>query len=75
MRNDYFLIIIEDKREVPTKQQQIWSIGKPNWMQFQKKSTITTRVQDQNTIEEAHSCLIKITLQAAEKTILKHSQR
>ena len=41
--------------------------------QFQKESTITTKVQNQNTIEEAHRCLVKTMLQAAEKTIPKTS--
>ena len=40
-------------------------------MQFQKESTIITKVQNQNTIEEAHSCLVKTILQAAQKTIPK----
>ena len=40
-------------------------------MQFQKESTITTKVQDQNTIDETHSCLVKIVLQATEKNIPK----
>ena len=31
------------------------------------------KVQDQNTIQEVHSCLIKTILQAAEKTIPKTS--
>ena len=42
-------------------------------MQFQKISTVTIKVLNQNTIEEAHNCLIKIILYAAEKTILKTS--
>ena len=42
-------------------------------MQFQKESKVTTKMQDQNTIEEAHSCLVKTILQAAEKTIPKNS--
>ena len=42
-------------------------------MQFQKKRKITTKVQDQNTIVEAHSCLVKTILEAAEKTIHKTS--
>ena len=42
-------------------------------MQFQKERTITTKVQDQNTIEEAYKCLNKNILQAAEKTIPKTS--
>ena len=53
------------------KQQQRWSIGKTNWTQFQKESTITTKVQNQNTIKETHSCLVKTILQAAEKTFPK----
>ena len=48
-------------------------MGRSNWMQFQKESTITIKVQDQNTIEEAHSCLVKTILQAAEKSIPKTS--
>ena len=44
-------------------------------MQFQKESKITTKVQDQNTIEEAHNYLVKTILQAAEETIPKHPQR
>ena len=42
-------------------------------MQFQKESTITTKVQDPKTIEEEHSCLVKTILQAAEKSIPKTS--
>ena len=38
-----------------------------------KKNTITINVQNQNTIKEAHSCLVKTILQAAEKTIPKTS--
>ena len=55
------------KGSVSTKQNQKWSIGRANWMQFQRKSKITSRVGNQNTIEEAHSCLINTILQAAEK--------
>ena len=47
--------------------QQRWSIEKTNW------STITTKVQNQNRIVEAHSCQVKTTQQAAEKTIPKTS--
>ena len=42
-------------------------------MKFQKESTITIKVQKQDTIEEVHSCLLKIILQAVEKTIPKTS--
>ena len=73
--SDHFSIIIEDEREVPNKQQQRWSIGRANWMQFQRESTITINEQDQNTIEEAYSCLNKIILQAAEKNISKTSSK
>ena len=44
-------------------------------MQFQKESAITAKVQNQNTIEEAHGCLVKIILQAAKKTIHKTSSK
>ena len=47
------------------KQQQRWSIGRENWMQFQKESIITTKIQKQNAIQEAHSYLVKTILQAA----------
>ena len=68
MRN----LIIRDKREIFTKQNQRWEIRKENWMQFQKESKIT-RVRDQNTIKEAYSYLVKTILQVAEKTNLKKS--
>ena len=42
-------------------------------MQFQKERTITTKLQNQNTIEESHSCLVKTILQAVERTIPKTS--
>ena len=42
--SDHFPIIIEDKREVSTKQHQRWSMGRANWMQFQKEIKITTKV-------------------------------
>ena len=42
-------------------------------MQFHEESIITTKVQNQNTIQEAQSCLVKTILQAAEKTIPKTS--
>ena len=67
MGSDHFSIIIEVEKEVVIKQQQRWSIGRADWMQFQKESTITTKMQDQNTIEEAYRCLNKTILQAAEK--------
>ena len=44
--------------------------GRANLTQFRKESTITTKVHNQNTIEETHSCLVKTILQAAEKNIL-----
>ena len=44
-------------------------------MQFQKENKITTNVQDQKTIEEAHSRLVKTILQAAEKTILRGEEK
>ena len=44
-------------------------------MYFQKEITIKLKVQDQNTIEEEHSCQIKTILQAAEKTIPKTSSK
>ena len=44
--SDHFHIIIEEEREVSMKQQQRWSIGNTNWTQFQKESTITTKVQN-----------------------------
>ena len=72
-RSEYLPIIIKDEKEVSTKQHQGWSVGSANLMQFQKESKITTKVQDQNTIEEAHSCLVKTVLQAVEKTISKTS--
>ena len=53
------------------KQRQIWSIEREKLTQFQKESKITTKVQNQTTIEEAQSCLVKTILQAAEKTIPK----
>ena len=56
------------------KQQQRLSIGRANWSQFQKDSTITTKVQNQITIEETHSCLVKTILQAAEKNILRDKE-
>ena len=71
--SDHFPIIILDDREVFTKQQQRWSIESANWMQFQRESTITTKVRDQNTIEEAYSWLNKCILQVVEKTIPKTS--
>ena len=39
-----------------------------------RKSKIITKVQNQNTIEKAQSCLAKTILQAAEITILKTSE-
>ena len=53
--SDHFPIIIEEEREVSIKQQQRWSIERANWTQFQKESAITTKRQNQNTIEEAPS--------------------
>ena len=35
--SDYFPIIIEDEREVSTKQNQTWSLGKAHWYNFRKK--------------------------------------
>ena len=67
--SDHFPIIIEDKKEFSIKQQQDGS----NWIQFQKKGKITTKVQDQSRIGESYSCLVKIILQAAEKSIPKTS--
>ena len=55
------------------KQQQRWSIGRANWIKFQKEIKRTMKVHNQNAIEEAHNCLVKTILQAAEKTILKTS--
>ena len=49
--------------------------GRANWMQFQKENKITTSVWDQNTIKEAHSCLVKTILQAAEKTIFREEEK
>ena len=72
MGSNHFSIIIEEEREISMKKQR-WSIGRANWMQFQKGSTVATKEQEQNTIEEAHSCLVKTILQAAEKTISKTS--
>ena len=72
-RSDHFPIIIEDEREVSTKQQQRWSIRRANWVHFQKESTITIKVQNQNTIKEAYTCLINTILQATEKNIPKTS--
>ena len=66
--SDHFPIIIENWQEVSTKQDLRWSIESANYMQFQKECTITTKVQDENTTEELHSCLVKTILQAAEKT-------
>ena len=57
------------------KQKERWVIGRANWTQFHKKSAITTKVQNQNTIEEAHSCLVKTILQAAEKNILRDKEK
>ena len=37
-RSDHFPIFVEDEREVFTKQDQRWNIGRANWMQFQKKN-------------------------------------
>ena len=65
---DHFPKTIEEEREVSMKQQR-WSIGRSNWTLFQIESTITTKVHNQNTTEEAHSCLVKTILQAVEKTI------
>ena len=73
--SDHFPIITGEEREVSMIQQQRWSIGRANWIQFQKESTITTKVQNQNTIEEAHSCLVKTILQAAEKNILRDKEK
>ena len=44
--SDHFPIITEEEREVSMKQQQRWSIGRANLTQFQKESTITTKVQN-----------------------------
>ena len=73
--SDHFPFIIEDESEVSTKQHQRWSLGRANWIQFQKESTITTKVLNQNTIEEAHSYLVKIILQATERTIFRDKWR
>ena len=51
-RSDHFPIIIEGERGVSTKQHQRWSIGRANWMYFQKESTIRMKMQDQNKIKE-----------------------
>ena len=40
---------------------------------FRKKAKLQQKVQDQNTIKTAHSCLVKTIWQAAEKPILKIS--
>ena len=63
--SNHFPIIIEDERKLSTKQYQIWSIRRENWMQFQKESKITIKVQDQNTIKAAHRGLVKTIFQAA----------
>ena len=39
------------------------------------ESTITSKVQDQNTIEAAHSSLVKTILQAAERKISRDEER
>ena len=64
---------MEEERVVSMKQHQRWSKGRANCTQFQKKSAITTKVENQNTIEEAHICLVKNILQAVEKIIPKSS--
>ena len=44
-------------------------------MQFQKESKIINEVQGQNTIEEAHRCLVKTIFQAAEKIIPRDEEK
>ena len=50
--SDHFPILLEDERELSIKQQQRWSIGRANWTSFQKEAKITTKVRDQDTVEE-----------------------
>ena len=63
------LLCINEKRNL------LQSLGRAHWIQFQKESKIKTKEQNQNTIKEAHSCLIKTVLQASEKTISKPSPK
>ena len=69
--SDHFPIILREKKENSTKQQQRWSFKRANQTQFQKKSIIITKIHDQESIEKAYSCLTRNILQAAENTILK----
>ena len=73
--SDHFAIIEEKQKEISMKQHQSWSIGRANWTQFQKESTIATKVHNQNIIEEAHSCLVNTILQQQRKPSPKHPQR
>ena len=54
--------------EMEHKKSKLNAISERNWK-------IAKKVQDQNTIEEAHNYLVKTILQAAEETIPKHPQR
>ena len=58
-------------KEKSPQNKQKWSIRRTNWKRFKRESKITTNVQDQDTIEEAYSCINKTILQASQK---KHPQ-
>ena len=64
---------LEDKSESSTKQQQRWSIGRANWTSFQKEAKITTKVRDQDIVEESYGCLVETIIGVAEKSIPKTS--
>ena len=64
--SDHFTIIIEEEREVSMEHRKC---------KFQKESTITTKVQNQNTIEKAHSCLVKTYYKQQRNLTPKHPRR
>ena len=71
--SDHFPIFLEDERETPIKQSQRWNTGRANWSIFQKEVKITTKVRDQDTVEETYGRLVESIIGAAEKSIPKTS--
>ena len=72
--SDHFSIILKDKGEIPTKQQQRWSINGKDWIQFQIESTITTKMLNQDSIEKTYRCQTRNILEAAKNFSLKLPQ-
>ena len=55
--SDHFPITLRDEREFITKQQLRWSIKRKNWVQLQRKRTIATKYQNQDSMDEIYNWL------------------